>query len=152
MIGWLWTFVELILNALYFAFVFTEVPSNESRIAYVFIFTCSSPSYLLTLISKPNTMASIYTPLLQEPVASSPQGFGPLLSYLIGWVYFLAWSASFYPQAILNQRRKSVQGLSMDFIHLNVLGFLCYTVSAPRFPASFSPLAGPEYSQDLVHN
>lgn len=55
-------------------------------------------------------------------------GFGQALSYFIGWTYFLAWSASFYPQAILNWRRKSVQGLSMDFIHLNVLGFLCYSV------------------------
>ncbi|KAG0014677.1 hypothetical protein BGZ81_000317 [Podila clonocystis] len=72
-------------------------------------------------------MASIPTPLLQQPVPS-PQGFGSLLSYLIGWVYFLAWSASFYPQAILNWRRKSVQGLSMDFIHLNVLGFFCYAI------------------------
>ncbi|GJJ68907.1 cystinosin [Entomortierella parvispora] len=55
-------------------------------------------------------------------------GIGSALSHLIGWAYFLAWSASFYPQAILNYHRKSVQGLSMDFIHLNVLGFLCYSI------------------------
>lgn len=62
---------------------------------------------------------------------ASPQGAGALISHLLGWAYFLAWSASFYPQAILNWRRKSVQGLSMDFIYLNVLGFLCYTVRQP---------------------
>ncbi|KAF9331288.1 hypothetical protein BGZ91_012177 [Linnemannia elongata] len=55
-------------------------------------------------------------------------GFGPFLSHLIGWAYFIAWSASFYPQAILNWRRKTVQGLSMDFVHLNVVGFLFYSI------------------------
>ncbi|KAG0197799.1 hypothetical protein BGX28_008706, partial [Mortierella sp. GBA30] len=59
---------------------------------------------------------------------SSAHGLGAWISYVLGWAYFLAWSASFYPQAILNWHRKSVQGLSMDFIHLNVLGFLCYSV------------------------
>ncbi|KAF9981547.1 hypothetical protein BGZ65_003816 [Modicella reniformis] len=53
---------------------------------------------------------------------------GTFLSHVLGWVYFIAWSASFYPQAILNWRRKSVQGLSIDFIYLNVLGFLCYSI------------------------
>jgi hypothetical protein len=38
-------------------------------------------------------------------------------------VYFCAWSISFYPQAILNYRRKSVVGLSLDFQLLNLLGF-----------------------------
>ncbi|KAF9105507.1 hypothetical protein BGX29_012083 [Mortierella sp. GBA35] len=65
------------------------------------------------------------TSIIEEPPHS---GFGPFLSYLIGWAYFIAWSASFYPQAILNWRRKTVQGLSMDFIHLNVVGFLCYSI------------------------
>ncbi|KAF9336436.1 hypothetical protein BG006_008717 [Podila minutissima] len=55
-------------------------------------------------------------------------GLGSFTSHVIGWAYFIAWSASFYPQAFLNYRRKSVQGLSLDFIYLNVLGFLCYSV------------------------
>jgi cystinosin len=38
-------------------------------------------------------------------------------------VYFCAWSISFYPQAYLNWRRKSVVGLSLDFQLLNLLGF-----------------------------
>lgn len=37
---------------------------------------------------------------------------------------------SFYPQALLNYRRKSVSGLSLDFLVLNPLGFACYSVSA----------------------
>ncbi|PRW20981.1 Lysosomal Cystine Transporter (LCT) Family [Chlorella sorokiniana] len=50
------------------------------------------------------------------------------LSSIIGWVYFCAWSISFYPQAFLNWRRKSVAGLSLDFQLLNMLGFGCYAV------------------------
>ncbi|CAG0923592.1 unnamed protein product [Notodromas monacha] len=51
-----------------------------------------------------------------------------ILAQVVGWVYFLAWSISFYPQIYCNWRRKSVVGLSLDFVSLNLLGFLCYTV------------------------
>lgn len=49
-------------------------------------------------------------------------GFLPILSALFGWVYFLCWSASFYPQALLNWRRQSTSGTTVDFPLLNVLG------------------------------
>jgi cystinosin len=49
------------------------------------------------------------------------------VSGVIGWIYFVAWSVSFWPQIVLNQRRKSVAGLSFDFAVLNILGFACYT-------------------------
>ncbi|KAJ1977205.1 hypothetical protein H4R34_003674 [Dimargaris verticillata] len=62
--------------------------------------------------------------------------FGAILSALLGWLYFVAWSVSFYPQAILNYRRKSVQGLSMDFLVYNVVGFACYSVYNLAFYAS----------------
>lgn len=75
--------------------------------------------------------------------AAAQQGFGEILSHIIGWAYFIAWSASFYPQAILNWRRKSVQGLSMDFIYLNVLGFLCYSIFNLSF--YYSPEVQEEY-------
>ncbi|KAJ3024275.1 hypothetical protein HKX48_003100 [Thoreauomyces humboldtii] len=51
-----------------------------------------------------------------------------IISPLVGWAYFLAWSCSFYPQVILNWKRKSVQGLSLDFLYLNLIGFLSYTI------------------------
>ncbi|KAI9013985.1 PQ loop repeat-domain-containing protein [Phycomyces nitens] len=51
-----------------------------------------------------------------------------VVSSIIGWTYFLAWSVSFYPQTLLNWQRKSVQGLSIDFLYYNVLGFLCYSI------------------------
>ncbi|KGL84373.1 Cystinosin, partial [Tinamus guttatus] len=47
---------------------------------------------------------------------------------VIGWIYFLAWSISFYPQLFENWRRKSVVGLSFDFIALNLTGFIAYSV------------------------
>ncbi|XP_043848985.1 cystinosin [Dromiciops gliroides] len=46
----------------------------------------------------------------------------------IGWIYFVAWSVSFYPQVIENWKRKSVVGLSFDFIALNLTGFIAYAV------------------------
>ncbi|KAI9319305.1 PQ loop repeat-domain-containing protein [Dichotomocladium elegans] len=61
-------------------------------------------------------------------IAEDVDGPWHTISNIIGWVYFLAWSISFYPQVILNWRRKSVQGLSMDFLYYNVFGFFCYSV------------------------
>ncbi|RYG51179.1 hypothetical protein EON67_03905 [archaeon] len=49
------------------------------------------------------------------------------ISGIVGWVYFMAWSVSFYPQVITNYLRKSVVGLSFDYCVLNILGFSCYT-------------------------
>jgi len=45
---------------------------------------------------------------------------------IIGWIYFLAWSISFYPQIFENFRRKSVIGLNFDFLALNIVGFTLY--------------------------
>ncbi|KAE9549960.1 hypothetical protein FO519_006839 [Halicephalobus sp. NKZ332] len=51
-----------------------------------------------------------------------------ILVTITGWVYFLAWSISFYPQIWLNYKRSSVEGLNFDFLVLNILGFTCYTI------------------------
>lgn len=54
-----------------------------------------------------------------------------LLSYisiLLGWLYFIAWSISFYPQVILNYQRKSVTGLSLEFQAYNLTGFTFYSI------------------------
>ncbi|CAF1224404.1 unnamed protein product [Rotaria sp. Silwood1] len=47
---------------------------------------------------------------------------------IVGWIYFSAWSVSFYPQIILNFRRRSVIGLNFDFLALNILGHSCYSI------------------------
>jgi len=51
-----------------------------------------------------------------------------LLSDIVGWLYFLAWSISFYPQIYQNYKRKSVRGLSLDFVYLNITGFGVYGI------------------------
>ncbi len=49
-----------------------------------------------------------------------------ILSDIVGWVYFVAWSVSFYPQIYENWKRKSVIGLNFDFVGLNIVGFALY--------------------------
>lgn len=50
----------------------------------------------------------------------------PFLSAIIGYTYFIMWSVSFYPQVVINFKRRTTQGLSRDFCFLNCLGFACY--------------------------
>ncbi|KAH7251697.1 hypothetical protein BKA59DRAFT_452934 [Fusarium tricinctum] len=67
-----------------------------------------------------------------------------LLSGLFGWVYFFAWSASFYPQPLLNWRRRSTSGTTIDFPFINVLGFAAYFSSNVAF--YYSPEIRAQYS------
>ncbi|XP_063217336.1 cystinosin homolog isoform X2 [Bacillus rossius redtenbacheri] len=60
------------------------------------------------------------TGLYSQPIA--------LVSTIVGWLYFVAWSVSFYPQIYENWRRKSVVGLNFDFLALNLLGFVLYSL------------------------
>ena len=50
------------------------------------------------------------------------------LSHVLGWIYFVAWSVSFYGQVIENYRRRSVSGLNFDFEIYNLVGFTAYTI------------------------
>jgi LCT (Lysosomal Cystine Transporter) family transporter len=67
----------------------------------------------------------------------------PLISDIAGWSYFIIWSISFYPQIYTNWRRKSVVGLSFDYLALNVLGYLCYSVF--NVVMYFSPVVQQQY-------
>lgn len=49
------------------------------------------------------------------------------LSIIVGWIYFFAWSLSFYPQIWENYKRQSVGGFSVEFALLNPCGFFFYT-------------------------
>lgn len=49
------------------------------------------------------------------------------MSIVVGWIYFVAWSASFYPQIYDNFRRKSVVGLNFDFLSFNIVGSALYS-------------------------
>ena len=55
------------------------------------------------------------------------------LSSIIGYMYTLCWSISFYPQMLLNYKRKSVAGLSADFSTLNIVGYTSYTIYLSSF-------------------
>ena len=48
--------------------------------------------------------------------------FLDFVSLACGWIYFTCWSASFYPQPLLNWRRKSTSGTTVDFPLINCLG------------------------------
>lgn len=67
----------------------------------------------------------------------------PILSAIIGYTYFLAWSISFYPQALLNHQRRSTTGLSIDFCLLNFFGHTCYCIYNSSF--FWSPTIQEEY-------
>ena len=51
-----------------------------------------------------------------------------IASSILGWLYFLAWSGSFYPQSIINYKNKNVGGFSLEFALLNPSGFFFYSV------------------------
>ncbi|PQE07354.1 hypothetical protein CJF32_00005248 [Rutstroemia sp. NJR-2017a WRK4] len=74
--------------------------------------------------------------------------FLELISYLFGWIYTICWSLSFYPQPILNFRRKSTSGTTIDFPFVNILGFAAYFTSTAAF--LYSPEIRREYA--LRHN
>ncbi|KIV97501.1 hypothetical protein PV10_01251 [Exophiala mesophila] len=67
------------------------------------------------------------------------------ISRLLGWIYVFSWSASFYPQPILNWKRRSTQGFGIDFPTLNILGFACYSISTCLF--LYSPTIRKQYGQ-----
>ncbi|CAI7932520.1 unnamed protein product, partial [Closterium sp. NIES-54] len=61
----------------------------------------------------------------------------------LGWLAFLVWSLSFYPQALLNWKRKSVIGLNFDFLVFNLTKHTAYLIfNASMF---FSPLVQQQY-------
>lgn len=55
------------------------------------------------------------------------------ISWLLGWIYFTAWSLSFYPQPLLCWNRRSTRGLTVDFPLLNIVGFTSYFISTTAF-------------------
>jgi uncharacterized protein with PQ loop repeat len=50
------------------------------------------------------------------------------LDQSIGWLYFILWSVSFYPQVIMNYRRQSVVGFNFDYLGYDLVGFISFTM------------------------
>ena len=72
------------------------------------------------------------------------------LSHVWGWIYFVAWSVSFYGQVIENYRRRSVSGLNFDFEIYNLVGFTTYTIYNIRGYISDNLGTGTIEIQDIV--
>ncbi len=99
-----------------------------------------------------STSTSIFTPVHALDGGGGPnvppsQGavFALALSRVVGWTYFLCWVVSFIPQTVLNHKRRSVSGFSLDFLYLNILGFACY--AAFNFAFLLSPRVREEYRE-----
>jgi cystinosin len=50
------------------------------------------------------------------------------LAVILGWVSFVSWSVSFYPQTVLMWRTRRSKGLSWDFMAYNLTGFVFYSI------------------------
>lgn len=57
----------------------------------------------------------------------------------------ILWSLSFYPQVLVNYRRRSVTGLSADYLAINIVGFVAYSLSTYLF--LYSPTIREEYAK-----
>ena len=57
------------------------------------------------------------------------------ISSMLGYTYFLSWTLSFYPQILTNciRPQDARQGVSIDFLVWNMIGFVCYTVYVTSF-------------------
>jgi len=80
----------------------------------------------------------VATAVAQEFIRRSSEvdgaGLDKFLYNFSGYGYVLAWGISFYPQLLLNWRRKSTTGMSIGFLWYNLLGFglyLVYTTYSP---------------------
>eukprot|EP00249_Psilotum_nudum_P010185 c22387_g1_i1 orf=296-1126(+) len=73
-----------------------------------------------------------------------------VLYQVLGWFAFATWSISFYPQILLNYRRKSVAGLNFDFLLLNLTKHSAYLI----YNASlyFSPAVQRQYRETYGYN
>ncbi|RYP90207.1 hypothetical protein DL770_003670 [Monosporascus sp. CRB-9-2] len=70
--------------------------------------------------------------------------FLEFLSYIFGWIYTTCWSLSFYPQPMMNIRRKTTGGSVVDFPFINTFGFLAYFISNCAF--YYSPVIRHQYA------
>ena len=75
-------------------------------------------------------MFQIYNSSDLVPLDSAHDGSRALhnVSLLMGWIYFFAWSISYYPQIYENWNRKSVIGYCFDLLALESIDMTLYSV------------------------
>jgi len=97
-----------------------EIVTNISIIAS----TSSAGSSVISAAGSPDIIITDQSNIIISIIKSARVDG---LNKWIGWLYFILWSVSFYPQIFLNFHHKSVSGLNLDFVILNVLGFTLYS-------------------------
>ncbi|WJX65955.1 hypothetical protein P8452_50563 [Trifolium repens] len=72
---------------------------------------------------------------------------------VLGWSAFFSWSISFYPQVILNFRRKSVVGLNIDYAVLDMVKGILYMIYSASlyFSPSVQKQYGNKYGQTQMN-
>ncbi|XP_065331629.1 cystinosin homolog isoform X2 [Cloeon dipterum] len=98
-------------------------PAND---IYPIEVTSIEAGYTTILLSIDPAIADVYDAFIRVTSLHSIELYH--FSEVIGWIYFVAWSVSFYPQIYENWKRKSVVGLNFDFLALNIIGFTMYSI------------------------
>mmetsp|Transcript_8488 Transcript_8488/g.12742 ORF Transcript_8488/g.12742 Transcript_8488/m.12742 type:complete len:386 (+) Transcript_8488:169-1326(+) len=110
-----------------------NISSVSSRITHIFneivdIYSDQSGSCMnLTKGLSIVAFLGAFLGLIMPKDTDLPSPFYRYISSMIGYMYFVAWSVSFYPQIITNYQNKSIDGLSTDAMVLAVLNYICYT-------------------------
>ncbi|XP_045525167.1 cystinosin homolog isoform X2 [Pieris brassicae] len=104
-----------------------EQPNTTAELAYDICAYGRSPGHSeVTFSASPTDVVKLDSIFMRITVMHSKAIY--VISYIMGWIYFVAWSVSFYPQIYINFKRKSVVGLNFDFLALNVMGFTMYSL------------------------
>uniref|UniRef100_A0A2N9FXP9 Cystinosin homolog n=1 Tax=Fagus sylvatica TaxID=28930 RepID=A0A2N9FXP9_FAGSY len=76
-----------------------------------------------------DTIGSVQKKNLETDFMASWNSIPLEITYqVLGWTAFTSWTIGIYPQVILNFRKKSVVGLSFDFVVLNLTKHSSYLI------------------------
>lgn len=123
-----------------------QLRTNESEYL-VNVLGRNAGRVVITAKSVPSNNTALDTIYLRVTVANNHSLV--YISNIVGWLYFVAWSVSFYPQIYTNYRRGAVTGLNFDFLALNLIGFALYT--AYNVAMFWSERLGAEYAVRYPH-
>ncbi|CAK1552854.1 unnamed protein product [Leptosia nina] len=105
----------------------TERPNTTAKLTYDICAYGRSPGHSeVTFNATPSDIVDLDSVFMRITVMQSNAIY--VISYIMGWIYFVAWSVSFYPQIYINFKRRSVVGLNFDFLALNLMGFTMYSL------------------------
>ncbi|XP_044587509.1 cystinosin homolog [Cotesia glomerata] len=103
-----------------------NITKNDQNLHWNISVTALSPGYFVISTNVTPDITDISSAFVVVTIEKSLFVF--YLSDVVGWIYFLTWTISFYPQVYENYKRKSVVGFSFDFLALNIVGFVMYAL------------------------